>query len=370
MISRSYFMKIVLATGIYPPDIGGPATYVEKLAEELKKSGAEISVITYSDQRSVIRDQHDVIHVWRSAFPFAHWWRYAQALKKHAADADIVYAFSSVSCGVPLWMARLKKPKKVLRLGGDFFWERYTDLGGRKSMREWYGGGWGVGRLVRFLMGRILHSFDHVVFSTAFQQELYEKHYTLPQHSVIENAVPLFQGSHAAARTAHSPFRLLVMSRLVGFKNTEALVRAMRVLPAGFQLTIVGEGPRKRRLQRLTQRLDLCGRIAFTSAVHGTDKREVMDMHDLLMLPSLTEISPNVALEACSAGLPVLLTAEHGLSSVLAQGMVVRPLQFPEEIAIAIQEVAAAYPPAAAIPPNRPWACIAQEHTALFRSLA
>ena len=34
-------MKIVLATGIFPPDIGGPATYTERLVEELFRRGAE-----------------------------------------------------------------------------------------------------------------------------------------------------------------------------------------------------------------------------------------------------------------------------------------------------------------------------------------
>jgi hypothetical protein len=71
------------------------------------------------------------------------WWRYARMLRKIGRDADVVIAFSSVSAGVPLWMSRLKKPKKILRLGGDFLWERYTDGGGGWGFyegREWYDG--------------------------------------------------------------------------------------------------------------------------------------------------------------------------------------------------------------------------------------
>ena len=40
-------MKIVLATGIYPPDIGGPATYVSCLASEFSRLGMEVIVVTY-----------------------------------------------------------------------------------------------------------------------------------------------------------------------------------------------------------------------------------------------------------------------------------------------------------------------------------
>ncbi|TSC94439.1 MAG: hypothetical protein Athens101410_783, partial [Parcubacteria group bacterium Athens1014_10] len=37
-------MKILIATGIFPPEIGGPATYTEKLAQELKNRGFETGV--------------------------------------------------------------------------------------------------------------------------------------------------------------------------------------------------------------------------------------------------------------------------------------------------------------------------------------
>ena len=360
-------MKVVLATGIYPPDIGGPATYVRHLAEELVE--VEVVVVTYGRQKAEVESgKWKVVKVLDTGGPIARWWRYAGALRKHASDADIVYAFSSVSCGVPLLLARLQKPKKVLRLGGDFFWERYTDRGGQKTLREWYENWLSVDWLIRVLYAGLLQVFDHIVFSTAFQRDLYRAHYRLPKHLVIENAVPPPR-ARAVMRTKRSPFRLLVMSRLVGFKNLESLVRAMKILPDDFQLTIVGEGPRKRRLQRIVDQLALHGRVAFTSPVHGKEKRSLMDMHELLVFPSLTEISSNAALEACSDGLPVLLTEEHGFSSSLSEGMLVRPLRFPEEISVAVQEVAASYPLSMRAPEARPWSTVAQEHLNLFRSI-
>ena len=54
-------MKIILATGIFPPDIGGPAIYTEGLALELKKLGLEVKVVTYSDSdviKSKIRNSN------------------------------------------------------------------------------------------------------------------------------------------------------------------------------------------------------------------------------------------------------------------------------------------------------------------------
>jgi len=366
-------MKIVLATGIYPPDIGGPATYVKELAAQFRSLGDEAVVVSYG--KGVVSDQWPVISV-SKAIPVLRWWRYARKLKKHGGDADIVIAFSSVSCGVPLRMAKLTKPKKILRLGGDFFWERYTDHGGIKSLREWYAGN---PKSLKW-MQKLLLSFDHVVFSTRFQEEIYEEYYQkLPTHSVLENALP--SGSPQKHKR-HEPFRLLFMGRFVGFKNLENLLRALGGLPSSKEsdiakqeiiLTLVGDGPVKARLQSLAQNLGLQYTVVFLDPVHGKKKNEIFLMHDLLILPSITEISPNVALEARSNGLPVLLTKETGLSDALTQGMVVRDLSSPEKIIAAITEVMSQYQDiaenASSSTTYRGWNEVAKEWKKLVSSL-
>ena len=43
--------KIVIAADIFPPDIGGPATYSRKLADELVKKNWQVQLICYSDKQ-------------------------------------------------------------------------------------------------------------------------------------------------------------------------------------------------------------------------------------------------------------------------------------------------------------------------------
>jgi glycosyltransferase involved in cell wall biosynthesis len=43
-------MRLLLITGIFPPDIGGPATYVPQLARALAQRGHQITVLTLSDR--------------------------------------------------------------------------------------------------------------------------------------------------------------------------------------------------------------------------------------------------------------------------------------------------------------------------------
>lgn len=339
-------MKIVLATGIYPPDIGGPATYVQNLARMLGSSGHIVTVITYD---TIFRDlpkgeAWNVIRVSKAGSMFSRWSRYAAAIRQHAKDSDAIVVFSSVSCGIPLWMSGVKRPKKILRLGGDFFWERYTALHGRLGLADWYAvSPWtSITRMLNaLLMGRLLRKFDHIVYSTQYQRAIHERHYhSLPAHSVIQNALP---ASKAVHHEPHTPWRLLYLGRLVGFKNVESLVRAMINLPNA-ELTITGEGPMLSILKKIANDCGLQNRVAFVRPVLGDDKTKVFADHDLFILPSITEISPNAALEARSAGLPVLLTEATGLSRELTSGMVLQVLSSPADIARAVADAMSRYP--------------------------
>lgn len=348
-------MKIVLATGIYPPDIGGPATYVAGLEKELRARGDEVRVVTYgagSGKRVAVCG--DVIRVSKLGGPIVRWLRYAKALKKHARDADAIVAFSSVSVGIPLILSGIRKPEKVLRLGGDFFWERYTDGGGTLGLRDWYVSKSGFWRLLNTLvMVRILRSFDRLVYSTEFQRAIHLHAFKkFPPSTTEQNARP---AGMQVAHMKHEPFRLLFLGRFVRFKNISSLIAAMGDLPQAV-LTVAGEGPLNYELKELTRKLKLESRVHFRPSVWGEEKRKLFDEHDLLVLPSLTEISPNVALEARSVCLPVLLTEETGLMDM--PDIFKKKLRTPGEIAEAVSDIIKRYVPPRYDPSVRTYANI------------
>lgn len=358
-------MRVVLATGIYPPEIGGPATYVRELSQALRKKGTEVRIVTYGAEcESDARD--GVTRVSRKGGPIGRYVRYARTLRAASEGYDVVEAFSSVSVGVPLWLAHLRGPKKVLRLGGDFLWERATDRGEERGLRQWYE----RRPSLMGLMNGLLRTFDAIVFSTEFQEELYRRIYShLPPANVIENVSP--RGT-PVVHALHDPVRLLFLGRFVGFKNLPSLVAALAKL-SGMRLTFAGSGPMERALRAQVADLGLSDRVTFLPPVHGDDKAALLRDHDLLVLPSKTEISPNTALEARAAGLPVLLTEETGLSRNLQDGMVLLPLETPEQIARAIESTIGRYAVHAARVaqplPERDWNAVADEHLALFAGL-
>ena len=99
-------MKIIIATGIFPPDIGGPATYSETIAEELTKRGFDIRVITYADRSKnqearIKKQEYDIIRISRGYPKGLRHFLYFRRVLRATKGADVVYAQDLISAGLP-----------------------------------------------------------------------------------------------------------------------------------------------------------------------------------------------------------------------------------------------------------------------------
>ena len=83
----------------------------------------------------------------------------------------------------------------------------------------------------------------------------------------------------------------------------------------GFRLVLIGEGPEEETLRQEAQRLGLKPHIVFAGHTH--DVRPYYAISDLLVLPSHSEGSPNVLLEAMSARLPIVATNVGGIPEIV-----------------------------------------------------
>ena len=118
-------MRIVLATGIYPPDTGGPASYTQAISAWLQERGEVTTVICYSDKPG-----DDAVRVLRAGSVLNRYWRYAKAVYHAAKQADIVYLQGPVSEGLPGTMAAMLAGKPtVMKIVGDYAWEQAQQKG-------------------------------------------------------------------------------------------------------------------------------------------------------------------------------------------------------------------------------------------------
>ena len=105
------------------------------------------------------------------------------------------------------------------------------------------------------------------------------------------------------------------------------------------QLLIVGDGPERESLSALAEASGFAERIVFTGQV--TDVRPYYALADVFVLPSHSEGSPNVLLEAMAARLPVVATEVGGVPEIVddQESALLVPAKQPLTLATAIAQV-------------------------------
>lgn len=79
-----------------------------------------------------------------------------------------------------------------------------------------------------------------------------------------------------------------------------------------FELTVLGEGPRRRRLERLARRRGISGAVVWRGWVSHEQALTTCSRSDVFVFTSLRDTSGNVVLEALGAGLPVVCLDHQG----------------------------------------------------------
>jgi glycosyltransferase involved in cell wall biosynthesis len=137
---------------------------------------------------------------------------------------------------------------------------------------------------------------------------------------------------------------ILAVGRLSHEKGHADLIRAAAALKAmsgapRFRVVLVGDGPEREPLAQMALRLGIQQRITF--AGFQRDTRPYYAVATLVAVPSHSEGSPNVVLEAMAAGLPIAANAVGGVPEILeegANGLMVRPRN-PEAMAKAMLRI-------------------------------
>ncbi len=137
---------------------------------------------------------------------------------------------------------------------------------------------------------------------------------------------------------------ILAIGRVSQEKGHADLVRAAAALEAmpgapRFRIVIVGDGPERVGLAQLASQLGIEQRIAF--AGFQRDTKPYYAMATVMAVPSHSEGSPNVVLEAMAAGLPIAANAVGGVPEILEEnvtGLMVPPRN-PEAMAKALLRI-------------------------------
>jgi len=324
-MSQDKKLRILLATGIFPPDIGGPATYVKMLAEELPKFDCELRVVTYSSetQKAKSDKRQNVYLVNRDQNILLRYFKYFWQVYRLAKWADIIYAQDPFCAGLPTWLAcKIKRKDYILKIVGDYAWEqgrqRYevSELLDKFQDKKY---SWQV-EIMRIIQRIVAKGALKIVTPSQYLKSIIVKWgINSNKIEVIYNAAEKVEVRYSKEQTrAELDLRgdiILSVGRLVPWKGFGLLIDIIPELlikNPNFRLIIIGEGPEREKLETQIRNLKLADRIILIEAVEQKKLWQYMRASDLFVLNTGYEGLPHILIEAMQIGLPVITTEIGG----------------------------------------------------------
>jgi glycosyltransferase involved in cell wall biosynthesis len=316
-------VKIVVVSGIWPPDVGGPASHAPALAEALLEAGHTVEVVTTADRTPAPRP-YPLRWVARGRpAPLRHL-AVVREVRSAARGADRVYATTMVRRAA-LGAALARRPL-VVKLVADEAYERERRAGRFAGTLEQFQserGGLRV-RLLRATRTAALRRASRVVVPSAYLRAIALGWGLDPARTtVVANPAPEVPvhptRDEARAALGIEGFALGVAGRLTEQKALEDALAALARVPR-VALLVLGDGPERAALERRAAQLDVSDRVRFLGAGTRDDVIVLFRAVDAALLTSAWENLPHTLLEALAAGTPVIATAVGGIPEVVRDG--------------------------------------------------
>ena len=317
-------MKVLVVSGIWPPDVGGPASHAPDVARFLHGRGHDVEVVTTASSAPA-PEEFRVRWVSRRLPVGVRHARGAALIRSRARRADVVYTtgmFGRSTAGA----LGARRPY-VVKLTADPAFERTRRRGLVAGDVEDFqaGGGGPLGMVLRSARNFELRRAAHIYCPSAYLRR-FVLAWGIPAErvSVLPNPVPslpdLPERDELRRTFGLNGATLAFAGRLTAQKS---LGRALDAVAAadGVRLVIAGDGPDREPLEQHAQALGIADRVEFL----GTQPRrrivELFSAADAAILSSSWENFPHTVVEALAVGTPVLAMEAGGVGEVVRDGV-------------------------------------------------
>jgi glycosyltransferase involved in cell wall biosynthesis len=314
-------VRVVVVSGIWPPDTGGPASHAPALADFLSARGHEVAVVTTANAAPAARPYPVAWAPRRSRLRHP---RAAFLVWEHARTAEVVYATSMIRRAAA--GARLAGRPLVVKLVSDEVFERAARSGAFAGTLDEFQRVRGGPRMraLRSARDAALRSARHVFCPSAYLRGIALGWGLDPERvSVLPNPAPevplLPSREELRAELGVSGDVLAFAGRLGRQKALGAALDALARVD-GVTLLVAGDGPERVPLERRSAELGLGARVWFLGAVPRERVLRLFRAADASVLPSAWENFPHTVVEALAVGCPVIATAVGGVPEVVRDG--------------------------------------------------
>ena len=302
-------MRVLVTVGIFPPDIGGPATFVPKIAKYFQDElNYEIEILTLSDNKnSNINDDFSVKRIDRNLPIIYRWLKTIFTIYKLGKNKDLIFVNG---LGTEATIANIFLKKKIIRkIVGDPVWERaYSKAKISESFDEFQVKNYGFS----ISFQKKVRSFSIKKSDIVVTPSQHLKNFILNlgfknKIEIINNGV--FIPEENTNIFTNDQINITIVSRLVSHKNIKKIIRAISDLNDPLiYLNIIGDGPELNQLQKISLESNNKDNIIFHGKLNRDDINHIFLKSDIYIQASNYEGLPHSLLEAMSYGIPVLCT--------------------------------------------------------------
>ena len=302
-------MRVLVTVGIFPPDIGGPATFVPKIAKYFQDElNYEIEILTLSDNKnSNINDDFSVKRIDRNLPIIYRWLKTIFTIYKLGKNKDLIFVNG---LGTETTIANIFLKKKIIRkVVGDPVWERaYSKAKISESFDEFQVKNYGFSiSLQKKVRSFSIKKSDIVVTPSKHLKNFILNLGFKNKIEIINNGV--FIPEENTNIFTNDQINITIVSRLVSHKNIKKIIRAISDLNDPLiYLNIIGDGPELNQLQKISLESNNKDNIIFHGKLNRDDINHIFLKSDIYIQASNYEGLPHSLLEAMSYGIPVLCT--------------------------------------------------------------
>lgn len=309
--------KILIATGIFPPDIGGPATYSKLLVDKLPERGFEVVVVNFGEVRALPKVVRHTAYFFK--------------VLARARGCDVVYAQDPVSVGLPAMLAaKILRKKFYLKVVGDYAWEQGVqraevtddlDTFSREHLKYSF-----LVRCLKRIERHVALSADVIITPSEYLKTII-MNWGVPAEkiTVIYNGfnAPVLADDKATLRKKLDVegYSMLSIGRLVPWKGFMMLVEMtpnlVREIPDA-HLFIAGSGPDQALLEKKVAELGLTENVTFLGKLSQEKLFEYIKASDVFVLNTSYEGFSHQLLEVMAIGTPVITTPAGGNVEILS----------------------------------------------------
>jgi glycosyltransferase involved in cell wall biosynthesis len=338
-------MKILLVTATYTPSVNGVAIVVENIKRSLESEGHQVFVLA-PNNRKKIKDEANVIRYPSLENPVSDDYPIplfpgVKAIYKliETKGFDLVHVHHPFHVG---YFARLIARKYKIPLvftyhtNYDEYSEKYLEFLPKKLKRQFI-----ENTVYKFCekSDLVISPSEHITKKLSGEMP-YLRMVTIPSSiSAIERLNISKLKLRINLGLPKNKKILLSVNRLSPEKDTDLMIHSLKHLSERYVLVLVGDGPERKRLEKLTEKLNLVERVLFVGRIPHQKVGEYYHCADAFYFASKTETQGLIFLEAISMGLPIVAVSSDASREWVKPGFGVITINDPRTLAEGVSKL-------------------------------